>query len=170
MSDNTDPESIDREALRDHAIDEAKRVRDDIPGNDERFRTQRAILDRERELTGFSVERQHTEQAIDEAESTIEDHRETLSRLRDLDDSQTLFERLPNGTLVAVPSEDREEFEFRLETQLGKAQSTVDAQQDRLEAIKRGVAINEMAIEWLEDELGQLTSADDPHESAGGEE
>lgn len=173
MSENNDPQStdsaqdlgVDPDELREHAIAEARRIREDVPGNTSLLRTQRAILDRERQLTSFATERHHTEQSIHEAKSDVKDTRETLARLRDLGGDPTVFERLPDGTLVSVPVEGREAFENRLEDRLVAAKSRLESQKERLDAVKRGAAINREAIDWLEDELDRLAEG-----SAEGED
>ena len=167
MTDNTDPESgIDREALRDHAIDEAKRVRDDVPGDTERLRTQRAILDRERELNGFEVERRQARQQITDAEADAERIRGTMRRLGE-HPAREVFEKLPDGTLLRIPEDAREEFVSRLNTQLSEALSRIETQQDRAESIQRGLVTNKLAIEWLE---GQLADVSDDREHGDGEQ
>ena len=141
-----------REALRDHAREEAKRIKADVQGDTEALRTQRAILDRERELSGFEVEYQQAQQQISEAQSEIERIRETMRRLGESPEREVM-ERLPDGTLMAVPDGARDAFVSRLNTKLSEAQSRLKQQRERADSIQRGLMTNKLAIEWLEDNL-----------------
>ena len=149
-------ESGDSFDMREHAIEEAKRIKADISGGSEQLRIQRAVLDRERELAGFTTERQHTRQEISSAEGAASDVERTLSRLQELPHDRAVFERLPDGTLAGVPAAERDAFADRLNDRREQAQSRAERLHDRVESIERGITINRLAIEWLEDDLDRL--------------
>lgn len=154
MSDsNTDPSTeSQRDDLREHARKEAKRIKNDVDGDTEALRARRAILDRERELSGFEVESQQAQGQIAEAQQEAERIRATMRRLGEHPE-RAVMERLPDGTLMAVPDDARDEFVSRLNTRLSDAQSRVEQQRERAESIQRGLVVNRLAIEWLEDDL-----------------
>ena len=98
------------------------------------------------------MEYQQAQQQISEAQSEVGRIRETMRRLGESPEREVM-ERLPDGTLIVVPDDARDEFVSRLNTKLSEAQSCLEQQRERAESIQRGLMTNQLAIEWLEDDL-----------------